>query len=60
MGLVIMDKKAFKIWLATNELNQKQLAEKLEITPHTISNYCKLSKFPALFKYALKGVEHEK
>ena len=55
-----MDKKAFKIWLATNDLNQKQLAEKLEITPHTISNYCKLSKFPALFKYALKGVENEK
>ncbi len=54
-----MDKKAFKIWLATNEMNQKQVAEKLELTPHTITNYCKLNKFPALFQYALKGIEHE-
>lgn len=55
-----MNKKQFKIWLLSNDLNQKTLAEKLEVTPATITNYCNKNRFPVVFQYALKGLENEK
>jgi transcriptional regulator with XRE-family HTH domain len=54
-----MDRKAFKIWLISNDLNQRTLAEKLKLTDRTISTYCKNERFPDIFLYALKGIEYE-
>ena len=55
-----MNKKQFKIWLAMNDYSQKSLAQKLNLTEPTISNYCTKNRFPTVFAYALKGLEHEK
>ena len=55
-----MTDKQFKIWLINNDLNQKQLAKKLQVTDRTITNYKKSSRFPKIFLYALKGIENEK
>ena len=52
-----MTVKEFNIWLVSNELTQAQLAKKLGLTPHTITNYKKNSFFPVLFVYALAGLE---
>jgi transcriptional regulator with XRE-family HTH domain len=51
-----MNTQQFKIWLVTNGYNQKSLAEKLNISPVTITNYVKADRFPSTFVYALHGL----
>lgn len=46
----------FKIWLVTNGYTQTSLANKLNITDRTISNYCKNESFPIVFKLALQSL----
>ena len=50
-----MTNKDFKVWLAKNDINQKELAAKLGINPDTISNY-KRNRFPKIFILALEGI----
>lgn len=53
---MIQNKRDFKVWLATNELDQKQLASILEVTEKTISNYNANNRYPVQFQYALIGI----
>ena len=53
-----MTNKQFHIWLATNDINQKELAEKLGLNPDTITNY-KKAHFPPIFVLALAGLQIE-
>lgn len=46
-----------EIWCATNQLTQKELADKLGITPNTISIYKRNNHFPKWFPLALKQLE---
>lgn len=52
-----MNVKTFKIWMAGNELKQKDLAIILGISEQTICKYVKNNKFPKVFEYALEGLE---
>ena len=54
--LVNMTKKDFKVFLAVNDLDQKTVAKKLEITEATIVNYNRNGRYPVQFQYALKGI----
>lgn len=47
-----------KIWLTTNKMTQKQLADRLGLTSNTISAYCTGTP-PKWLKYALVGLEIE-
>ncbi len=49
----------FKIWLVTNGLTQKALAEKLCMTSETIVKYNNNNRYPIVFQYALKAIEAE-
>lgn len=55
----MLSKQGFKIWLATNGLNQKQVAEKLQITEGTIVKYNNNGRYPKQFEYALIGIAYE-
>lgn len=55
----VTTKKEFKIWLATHELTQLQVAQKLGITDRTITVYNGNGRYPLIFQYALKGLENE-
>lgn len=47
----------FKVWLARNNLTQKQLADMLGITENTICNYNNNNSYPKMFKFSLIGLE---
>lgn len=51
-----MTVKQFEIWLVVNGYTQKALAERLEISGRTITEYKKLSRFPAMFLLALQAL----
>lgn len=52
-----MTVQEFKIWLVTNGYTQRSLAERLNISDRTISNYVSSGTFPTVFVMALKGIE---
>lgn len=51
-----LTKKDFKVFLATNELDQKRIAKAFGITEATIVNYNRNGRYPLQFQYALKGL----
>ena len=51
-----MNSHDLKVWLVTNKMTQKQLAEVLGLSTNTISNYC-TNKPPKWLKFALNGIE---
>lgn len=51
-----LTKKDFKVFLVTNELDQKTVAKAFGITEATIVNYNNNGRYPLQFQYALKGL----
>lgn len=56
---MVTTKKELKIWLATHEITQLEVAKKLGINDRTISVYNRNDRYPLIFQYALKGLENE-
>lgn len=52
-----MTSKEFKIWLIRNNHTQKSIAETLNVTERTISNYVSNERFPFVFVLALVCVQ---
>lgn len=53
-----MSVREFKIWLAQNELTQRELAARLGISANTITTYVKNERFPIMFQLALISIEN--
>lgn len=53
-----MSVRDFKIWLAQNELTQRELAARLGISANTITTYVKNERFPIMFQLALISIEN--
>ena len=54
---MIIDNIKLKELLAENDMTQRDIAEKLNVTPNTIWRYCsKNYNVPIMFIYALSGI----
>jgi hypothetical protein len=51
-----LTKKDFKVFLVTNDLDQKRIAKALGITEATIVNYNRNGRYPLQFQFALRGL----
>ena len=51
-----MNNRDFRIWLATHGYTAKQVAQALQLTEATLSNYARNDRYPVQFQYALIGI----